>query len=720
MIHMPMRTVIRKGFIGLAILVVSNIMPLGTLAADPSCTSPPSGPGAHWPTGSDANTYTYQCDPSPNAGKWTNTYYVYDPATGNTSPLYAPDYAYNCTTNKWTKTQWDYSPADGQFYESRIATSAPSSIPTNCPVPVTNPASLSGAASGTSAGTNSSTPGTGTATTATTSSSPSSIANTGPSSSNTNNLTGNNTLNSTTATNALITNNLTGIASSGDALVTGNTAAGDATSGNTQNMQDVINMLQSTSNALGKGSNVITFTKNINGDVNGDLLLDPAMLTSIQGSGPGSNNANNVNLSNNLTINTSTNAAINNNINLAATSGNATVSNNTSGGDAKSGNAQDIANVVNMINSAVTAGKSFIGTININGNLNGDILLPPNFIDRLIADNVPTVTLTGPSSINTSNANVNNNTSVTNSNNLGINNQVNASAGSGNASVSDNTTGGNASSGTAKTTITAFNLTGSKVIGANDLLVFVNVTGKWVGLIVNAPAGATAAELGGGISSSGPNSTNSNNTNVNNTAAIKNNANLAINNNITTAAKSGNATVSGNTKGGNATSGNANNAVNLLNVENSSLDLSGWFGILFINVFGSWNGSFGIDTPAGESVAMSRNSSLPGSFVAAPLISFLPHSSASAGSSSGTSPRHGSNVTFDQFPSSDGSTVSGTPSTASAVLAAATVKGSKPHVATTQTPGHINWLLALSGGSAVIVYILGERFYAIRHSRAKF
>ena len=46
-----------------------------------------------------------------------------------------------------------------------------------------------------------------------------------------------------------------------------------------------------------------------------------------------------------------------------------------------------------MINSALTAGKSFLGVVNINGNLNGDILLPDNFVDQMLASNVPTVNI---------------------------------------------------------------------------------------------------------------------------------------------------------------------------------------------------------------------------------------------------------------------------------------------------------------------------------------
>ncbi len=549
------------------------------------------------------------------------------------------------------------------------------------------------------------------------------ISSTGPGSNNTNNLTGNNNLNANNLTNATVTNNLTGLAGSGNSFVTNNTYGGSAGTGNAQDMATIINQLQSTSNAFGPGSNVITFTDNINGDVNGDLLLNPAALgSSIQGTGPGSNNTGNTNLDNNLTINNSANTSINNDISVGANSGDATVSSNTYGGDATTGSAKAIANVVNMINSALTAGKSFIGTININGNLNGDILLPPNFIDQLIADNVPTVSITGPGSNNTSNTNTSNNTNITNTNNQGITNTVNAGANSGAANVSNNTTGGNATSGTANTHITAFNLTGSKVIGANAILVFVNVTGQWIGLIVNAPAGATAAELGGGITSTGPNSNNTNNTDVNNDATVNNTANQQINNKITTAAKSGAANVSNNTHGGNATSGNADSAVNLLNVENSTLDLSNWFGILFINVFGTWHGSFGINTSAGDPIA----ASVPGVASIGPVFSFVPNNGVSKSNASPAAVTgHGFTLVHGISPTSSSSANEPTDTNGTfasigngAVLASSTLKSHNNSTASKVTPTHLNWIVMVGislafGGT----YLIGERLISNRHNR---
>jgi hypothetical protein len=251
---------------------------------------------------------------------------------------------------------------------------------------------------------------------------------------------------------------------------------------------------------------------------------------------------------------------------------------------------------MNLINSNVAAGHSFVGTVNINGNLNGDILLPQGLLDQILAS-------TGANSGNTSENDLNVNASATNNTNTNINNNVHATAGTGNADVSDNTKGGSATSGTGKTNVTLLNLTGSNVIGSDNILVFVNVLGHWVGMIMNAPAGSTAASLGGGISNTGTGSTNSSKNSLDVDADITNNNNFGINNTINAHSLSGDASVTDNTTGGSARTGDANTAVNILNVANSNFNLSNFFGVLFINVFGNWTGSFGVNTSAGDPIA---------------------------------------------------------------------------------------------------------------------
>lgn len=683
---------IKATLVSVSALIMTLGLPVASMASVSAddCTPPStSQPGVHWPTGSDSGTFTYQCAGN-YAGKWTNTYYVYDPSTNSRSQLYSPDYSYDCASGKWTMTQWNYSAADGQYHKDRVITSSPG-LPTNCPVP-DPPANTGG--SGTSGGAS----GVGNNSSATNSTS----QNSGAGGNNSINNKLNNTYNGNNSANASMNNVITSVGTTGNAVVLGNTSAGGATSGDALDIANVVNLLQSTSNSLGTSDNLIVFTANIDGDVNGDLMLDPNMLSQVQ---PASTNTVNNDLNSQVTVNNSADASINNEINLGSTTGDATVASNTSAGDATSGNAKAIANIINVINSAITSGKSFIGVININGNLNGDILLPADFVDQLIAANVPTVTISAPASNNSSNTTTNSTTNITNTNNQNITNNVHATADTGNATVTDNTGAGNANTGNGKTNITAFNLTGSNVIGSNALLVFVNNLGSWVGLIVNAPAGATAAAVGGGLTE---------NTTVNNSTAVNNNTNQKINNDINVASKSGDATVNRNTKAGNAKSGDADSAVNLMNMENSSLSLSGWLGILFINVFGTWTGSFGINTSAGDPVitqaiadAQKHGSATPQVFRFVPR----PTGASSNGNSYDITPyTTGGNPRLDNT----GTSSAGGP--ANALLANARINGSNntPAPQLQAQQGNFGLESALIGG-AVIAFILGDAIYTRRH-----
>lgn len=680
------RLTITRGLLS-SLLVLFSIAPLSTgISFAEDCVPPESsGPGVNRPVGSDAAMYTYNCD----TGKWVSSRYTFDPATGQYTANEPLTYTYNPSTGKYDTKVWAYNAPQGDYVQVPTSVAQPPAGANviGGPAPAA-PSSTTNTGSGSN---NSSTTNTG---------SGNSIDNTGA---NSNNTIGSSNSTNTTANNEnllTIHNMLNATATTGNAMVLQNTNGGSATSGDASNTHNIVNMLQSTGTDLGSG-NVVTFVYDIDGDVNGDLLFDPAALGNVQPANADPSG------SNNLTINNETDASITNDITLNSTSGNATVSENTTGGDATSGNAKAVANIVNLINSAVSSGKSFIGTININGNLNGDILLPPDFIDQLIAANIPTVDIivdTGAGSNNTINDSSSNNTKVTNSNDLGITNNVNATATSGNANVSENTNAGSATSGHATNSITAFNLTGSNYIGRNALLVFVNVTGKWVGLIVNAPAGSNAAALGGGgnsISNTGANSNNNIDDSESDSTTVNSNTKQRITNNIDINATSGDANVTRNTNGGNAKTGNADTAVNLMNIQNSSLSLSNWFGILFINVFGTWNGSFGVNTSAGDPVAMAQASG-GSTGPSMRVFGFVPNGGSNTTSSGSWSPYsgNGDEQAVDMHTASTSLVPTGIGSTG----------GDNGSQTSGSAQGQVNWPLIIGSGTLFAGYLLADRY----------
>ncbi len=550
------------------------------------------------------------------------------PASSTTTsvvPAPEPVYTFDSTTNRWNTDSWKYNAASGQY----------EAVSTPDPTSPTGPTSALGATT--------LTPSTGTPTSGdttavsplgtTTTQTPSgaaTVTNTADLSSNAD-LTTNNTIGNTVGSTAL----------TGDTLVSANTAAGNATSGDATVSETIMNTLNSS--VASGAAGVANFVSNISGDVHGDILLYPMILGAMLVQSA-LNPSITTDLSANATANLDTNNQIINDVNLNAASGTAMVDGNTSAGDATSGAANAVANIMNVINSSIAANQSFIGTINIYGNLDGDILIAPDFLAQLLGSNSSTT-------VNqTLNANIANNDTIANN--------INLSAASGTATVAGNTSAGDATSGTAATNVVILNLTGHEIVASNSLLVFVNVLGKWVGLIVDAPIGSTAAAVGNGVEQ---------NTTVNLDGTLNAQTNNQITNNVTLAAQSGNAAVTRNTSAGNATTGNATASANILNMSQSSLDLSGWFGILFINVFGSWLGSFGVDTERGNpqpSAAAGTNSGMSNTGVSQQpqAVRFIPKPAAAQSSSSWNSnliAASSTDNTNNQPPASQKSAVAG-------------------------------------------------------------
>jgi hypothetical protein len=523
----------------------------------PTPTTPPPPVG---PCGTD---YVYNS----KTGLWDGQYFTYSSTTKVFTPITPVTYDYDASTGTYNASEWICNSRTGNYDQTTVNVTEPPSgaIVENGPDQSSDPSSSDGQINDPEA----SGPGNNT------------------DSNSTNDLSDNNNNNLGVGTT------VNGVATTGNASVDANTNAGDATSGDANNITNVENLLMSSSSLSGAQ----TFVANINGDVDGDLLINPT----------GSADSNTT-TSNGVTVNNDTGATVDNNITLNATSGDANVSEDTNAGNATSGSADSVANVVNMIDSMITANQSFIGVININGDLNGNIVVPPQFVNSLIADNVPSTTL------NTSEITNNNvTTALDNSNNQAITNNITTTAKSGAATIADDTNAGSATSGPANTNVTIFNLTGDQVVASNTLLVFVNVLGNWVGLLMNAPAGTTAAAFGGGITSD----TNTATTDINNSNKDD------INNNINVSAESGNATVSKDTTAGNATTGSATSSVNLLNLIDSQFNLSGWFGVLFINVYGTWDGSFGAQTPVTTANSSSNGSSTNNTSSNAQLLKFV-------------------------------------------------------------------------------------------------
>lgn len=379
----------------------------------------------------------------------------------------------------------------------------------------------------------------------------------------------------TTDTNATINNGIDSVSTTGDATVASNTTAGNATTGDASAVATIMNMVNSSVSV--SGGDFATFVTDIVGDVHGDIMLYPMLLAAMLQAAANPDESS-IAVNNDVTIT--------NDIDLTATSGDASVINNTTAGNAASGTANTVANVMNIINSIIAANQSFVGTVNIYGSLDGDILVAPDFFPQLLASNGG-----GSSQPQGSLA-------VSSEDTQSIMNNINLSAATGNALVSGNTSAGNAITGDGKTNLVLLNLSGHQIVANDSLLVFVNVLGSWVGLILDAPFGTTAAAIGNGVTSGS----------IAPDLSIDVDTNSNIVNNLNLTSQSGDATVAHNTTAGNATTGNATASANVANISGTQMGLSGWFGVLFINVFGDWLGNFGIDSEHGNTPAVRPNS----------------------------------------------------------------------------------------------------------------
>lgn len=152
---------------------------------------------------------------------------------------------------------------------------------------------------------------------------------------------------------------------------------------------------------------------------------------------------------------------------------------------------------------------------------------------------------TGPDSSATIRTKVKTRTYVKNKNDLSVSNNTSQTAWSGNALVHGNTTGGDATSGEAN--------------NSNSLSVSASVNNNTANTLEAAIPSAPGAVGGGDISNTGPDSASKISTKVYTSTTAKNYNNLSVSNNTTQSAYSGDAEVSHNTTGGDATSGDANN-----------------------------------------------------------------------------------------------------------------------------------------------------------------
>ncbi|KKS46436.1 hypothetical protein A2781_04230 [Candidatus Gottesmanbacteria bacterium RIFCSPHIGHO2_01_FULL_42_27] len=421
-----------------------------------------------------------------------------------------------------------------------------------------------------------------------------------------------------------------------------NTLDGQVFSGNTQAALNLLNKLNSNISGIG-GFSVMNIYDNYLGDIvlnftdgNPANAFSQASQTVSENSLTGPLSTNIADSQSSFTIKEATgnDAKIENDINLSAITGNNTASMNTGNGEIESGDASAVANIINMVNTNLNVANWLIGVINIYGALLGDIILPQEANSgTLNGSNTSSGGVivgnqnTGPGSDNYASYTSNTTAEFNTVNNADIESSLDVSANTGNNNASVNTGGGFVQTGSSDAAISNSTIANTTTVSEDDTvwMIIVNEAGKWVGHILGSPWGSTSAsnslpvttETGGfgnqnysvysGNEATGPLSQNIATIASNTEESYITENNAAITNNITANADTGNNQAMYNTGAGVISTGDADVALNLVNMANTNVVAKKFVAIL-VNVIGEFMGDV-IPTGYTDNTAQTGNNS---------------------------------------------------------------------------------------------------------------
>lgn len=424
---------------------------------------------------------------------------------------------------------------------------------------------------------------------------------------------------------ATVQNKVDAITSTGFNYANLNTLSGSVLTGNSTQVLNLLNKLNS--NMTGEGAfQVFNVYDTYLGDIafqladnsaNGGFSDASGMVSKNAVTGAGSDNTADASTSFKVKEANGNDAKLTNDINIAADTGSNQATANTGDGSVKTGDATALGNIINMANTNLNVAGWLFGVVNIVGDMVGDIILPQNSSSgNTTTDTAAGVYVgnsdTGFNSNNQATLNSTLNETFDNANSAKVTSNVDVGANTGNNTASANTGGGSVNSGTS-----AANVSNSTVANTNTVdeegtvwMVIVNEAGKWVGHIIGAPWGSTAASNGlpitqqtGGAGSTvynagtGPNSQNSSTYNLTSDTGVSNTNDASISNNITANANTGDNDASYNTGKGEIDTGDAKTGLNLVNMVNTNVTAKKFVAIL-VNVLGSWVGD--VVTPGSQ------------------------------------------------------------------------------------------------------------------------
>jgi hypothetical protein len=399
-------------------------------------------------------------------------------------------------------------------------------------------------------------------------------------------------------------NNLTADVNTGRNTTNMNTSGGDLTSGSIVGAINVINLANSQLVA-----NEGTLTQQKVGDSSQDIILgDPTssntvplsaiILSDLAGrssdlakntdTGANSNNETTIRKVGDTVIRTINDSTINNNLDVEANTGENQANLNTGLGSIVTGTVKLSVNVINFLNTYISAEQLGFAFIDIIGNLSGDIIAPSNFG-------------TGANSNNSNAINTTGSVRLTKESDAQVNNNIDADLETGHNSANGNTLGATISTGQADIDVQSATITG-EIPADSLLLVIVNELGEgqWTGQVIGAnpsnvlvivQKATPASEIEATNTNTGANSNNTNTIEELNSTEITQVDRAVVNNHISFDVNTGRNQTNFNTSGGSIKTGDINVATNLVNFVNATGKTFKKVIISVINVFGKWTGN---------------------------------------------------------------------------------------------------------------------------------
>ena len=333
----------------------------------------------------------------------------------------------------------------------------------------------------------------------------------------------------------------------------------------------------------------------------------------------GADSVNQANVNNNtsLTLVNNNNATVASDLVIDAISGYNSADKNTGDVTIATGDANVVTNVVNLVNNTIQSGTEIlVATVNIFGNLVGDIILDPLALCDGCGSGSQTASnsTTGANSENDSSVAQQRLNTVEQHNEANINNTVLVNANTGNNEVNQNTLGGTIETGQVNVQAEEVTVANNNLIASGEetwWIVIVNEAGKWVGKILGANEDdhvvvVDTIDLGAANNTTGADSSNQSNVNNSSNTEIVQNNQANVNNNIVINANTGGNSAEQNTGNANISTGDINIYQNVVNYVNNNI-VGGKVVIAFVNVFGSWIGD--VVTPGHEKQASASNTS---------------------------------------------------------------------------------------------------------------